>query len=113
MVTKRGGFATKALWVTKNKPEERFPAGESTVQSDGTGGGLPDWVQDDEPLVDEDVVLWHSFGVTHVPRLEDFPVMPCESCGFMLKPDGFFTGNPGIDLPPDVSKGSKEECCSR
>ena len=113
MVTKRGGFATKALWVTKNKPEERFPAGESTVQSDGTGGGLPDWVQDDEPLVDEDVVLWHSFGVTHVPRVEDFPVMPCESCGFMLKPDGFFTGNPGIDLPPDVSKGSKEECCSR
>ena len=113
MVTKRGGFATKALWVTKNKPEERFPAGESTVQSDGTGGGLPDWVQDDENLVDEDVVLWHSFGVTHVPRVEDFPVMPCESCGFMLKPDGFFTGNPGIDLPPDVSTGSKEECCSR
>ena len=24
-------------------------------------------------------MVWHSFGVTHVPRVEDWPVMPKES----------------------------------
>jgi primary-amine oxidase len=31
-----------------------------------------------------------SFGLTHSPRVEDFPVMPVEIVGFMLKPEGFF-----------------------
>mmetsp|Transcript_36174 Transcript_36174/g.101936 ORF Transcript_36174/g.101936 Transcript_36174/m.101936 type:complete len:257 (+) Transcript_36174:37-807(+) len=111
MVTKRGGFATKALWVTKHDESERFPAGECTVQSDGSAGdALPDWVKEDAPLVDEDVVLWHAFGVTHVPRVEDFPVMPVEHTGFAFRPDGFFAGNPAIDLPPARSGGSRE-CC--
>ncbi|KAF7140694.1 hypothetical protein RHSIM_Rhsim06G0094200 [Rhododendron simsii] len=26
------------------------------------------------------------FGITHVPRLEDWPVMPVEHIGFMLQP---------------------------
>ena len=45
-----------------------------------------------------------------MPRVEDFPVMPAEHTGFTLKPDGFFAGNPTIDLPPQRSEGSKE-CC--
>jgi primary-amine oxidase len=36
----------------------------------------------------------------HVPRPEDWPVMPACSLGFRLKPDGFFTRNPALDLPP-------------
>ena len=64
-------------------------------------------------LVGQDVVLWHAFGVTHVPRLEDFPVMPCEITGFSLKPDNFFEGNPAIDLPPETNAASKlaKGCC--
>lgn len=34
-----------------------------------------------------------------LPRVEDFPVMPVETCGFSLKPCNFFTANPGIDVP--------------
>jgi hypothetical protein len=33
--------------------------------------------------------------------------MPCESTGFTLKADNFFSGNPTIDLPPDIDRGSK------
>lgn len=28
-----------------------------------------------------DPVIWYSFGVTHAPRVEDFPVMPVEITG--------------------------------
>jgi len=48
-----------------------------------------------------------AFGVTHVPRVEDFPVMPAEHTGFTLKPDGFMGGNPSIDIEPEVNKSSK------
>jgi primary-amine oxidase len=44
--------------------------------------------------------VWHTVGVTHVPRPEDWPVMPVEYCGFMLQPVGFFERNPTLDVPP-------------
>jgi len=39
------------------------------------------------------------FGVTHIVRLEDAPVMPCERVGFHLKPEGFFDVSPCTDVP--------------
>ena len=42
----------------------------------------------DRRIKNEDVVIWHSFGVTHVPRVEDWPVMARESvsiCAFQLQ----------------------------
>lgn len=44
-------------------------------------------------------VVWHVFGVTHIVRLEDAPVMPCERVGFHLKPEGFFDVSPCTDVP--------------
>ncbi len=43
--------------------------------------------------------MWHTFGLTHFPRLEDWPVMPVDSCGFVMKPHGFFDRNPTLDVP--------------
>ena len=40
-----------------------------------------------------------AFGLTHNPRIEDFPIMPMERISVMLKPDGFFTKNPALDVP--------------
>lgn len=65
----------------------------------------------DQSLVDADPVIWYAFGVTHVVRPEDFPVMPCEYVGFHLKPFGFFARNPALDISPDVNKASKK-CCA-
>jgi primary-amine oxidase len=33
--------------------------------------------------------------------------MPVESTGFMLKPYGFFSQNPGLDIPPGRNEASK------
>ena len=105
-VSKKGEFATAHLWVTPYDETERFPAGEYTPSATKPSG-LPIWIQDNDSIEGEDVILWHAFGVTHVPRVEDFPVMNCEMTGFSLKPDGFNMGNPAIDLPPETNEKSK------
>eukprot|EP00803_Ostreobium_quekettii_P010562 evm.model.scf_1177.3 EVM.evm.TU.scf_1177.3 scf_1177:31016-41785(+) len=107
-IARRGAFATKNIWVTPYSDTEKWPAGDYPLQSKG-GEGLPKWTQADRAVSREDPVVWHTFGVTHVTRPEDFPVMPVESVGFTLKPVGFFDGNPGIDIPP--SKGTASKCC--
>jgi primary-amine oxidase len=38
-----------------------------------------------------------------VVRPEEWPVMPAMHVGFHLKPDGFFDGNPALDVPPSAS----------
>jgi primary-amine oxidase len=98
-ILKRAGFLTKNLWVTAYHPSERYPAGEYPNQNPG-GDGLPRWTQADRNLAATDLVVWYTFGQTHIPRIEDWPVMPVTSCGFLLRPDGFFSANPALDLPP-------------
>ncbi len=97
-IARRATFATKHLWVTRYSPDERYPAGEFVNQNPG-GAGIPAWTTADRELDGEDVVLWHTFGVTHVPRPEDWPVMPVDTCGFVLRPHGFFDRNPTLDVP--------------
>jgi primary-amine oxidase len=98
-VLKRAAFVTRTLWVTPFDPAERFPAGDYPNQNPG-GDGLPRWTKADRDLAGRDLVVWYTFGQTHVPRLEDWPVMPASSVGFTLRPDGFFDRNPAMDLPP-------------
>jgi primary-amine oxidase len=98
-VGKRAGFAQRNLWATPYAPDERRAAGEHPNQHEG-GDGLPRWSAQDRNLVDTDVVLWYTFGVTHFVRPEDWPVMPVEYTGFLLSPFGFFDRNPALDLPP-------------
>jgi primary-amine oxidase len=98
-VARRAGFATNNLWVTRYDPSERYPAGDFVNQHPG-GAGLPAFVAADRDIDGADIVLWHTFGPTHFPRPEDWPVMPVARCGFTLKPTGFFGRNPALDVPP-------------
>ena len=77
---------------------ENHAAGDYPNQSHG-GDGLVQWTEADRPIDNTDLVLWYTFGHTHIPRPEDYPVMPTAYIGFMLKPNGFFTMNPANDLP--------------
>lgn len=101
-VAKRAGFAKHNLWVTPYHPDERRAAGDHANQSAG-GDGLPRWTAADRPITDTDIVVWHTFGVTHLVRPEDWPVMPVECTGFLLVPFGFFDRNPALDVPPPSS----------
>ena len=98
-VGRRAGFARHNLWVTPDAPGEHRAAGDYPNQHIG-GDGLPAWTAADRPLVGTPVVAWHTFGITHSPRPEDWPVMPVEYCGFHLVPVGFFEANPALDVPP-------------
>ena len=98
-LTPRARFATNHLWVTRSDPAHRYPAGDFVNQHPG-GAGIPAFIAGDQDIDGADIVLWHTFGPTHVPRPEDWPVMPVARCGFTLKPTGFFDRNPTLDLPP-------------
>jgi primary-amine oxidase len=105
---RRGRFIQHQIWVTPFHSEERFPAGEFVNQSRGDDG-LQAWTARDRGVENTDIVLWHSFGLHHLPRPEDHPVQPCAVCGFKLLPFGFFDQNPVIDLPRTRNAAS---CCT-
>lgn len=95
---KRAGFLNAQLWATPYDPAELYAAGDYVTQSQG-GDGLVRWVKADRSIEGKDVVLWYTLGVTHIPRPEDWPVMPVVHSGFKLMPTGFFNRNPALDLP--------------
>jgi len=97
----RAGVIGHTLWVTPFDPEQRWPAGEFCNQSTGVDG-LPAWTQADRSIEDTDIVLWYVFGLHHITRPEDWPVMPADIVSFQLKPAGFFERNPALDLPPSA-----------
>ncbi len=100
-VSRRAGFIHDHLWVTPYEPAERYAAGDYPSQHPG-GAGLPEWTAADRPVADRDIVVWYTFGHHHVPRPEDWPVMPVATIGFQLKPVGFFERNPALDVPPST-----------
>lgn len=97
-VRKRAGFMSNHLWVTPHAAGEMNAAGFYINQSRG-GDGLPKWTKGNRAIENQDIVLWYSMGVTHIPRPEDWPVMPVHKAGFKLMPNGFFARNPAMNVP--------------
>ncbi len=98
-VFRRAQVLGHTLWVTPFDAEERWPCGEFVNQG-GEDSGLPVWTAGNRSIEDTDVVLWYVFGIHHVPRVEDWPVMPVDVVSFHLKPSGFFDANPALDVAP-------------
>jgi primary-amine oxidase len=92
---RHAGFVNHHLWVTPYRPEEMYAAGDY-VNGGAAGDGLPKWTGADRPIEDTDVVVWYTLGVTHVPRPEEWPLMPVHRVGFKLVPAGFFARNPAM-----------------
>lgn len=75
VMAKRAKFAQHHIWVTKYKDGELWAGGEFTNMSQNEVDGVADAVARDEDVQNTDVVVWHTFGLTHNPRVEDWPVM--------------------------------------
>jgi primary-amine oxidase len=99
-VVKRAPVIDHTLWITRYSADERWPAGEYPTQGSG-GDGITRWLEQDRSLENADVVLWYVFGIHHITRVEDWPVMPADTVSFWLKPFGFFDRNPALDVAPE------------
>lgn len=96
-VRKRAGFINAPFWVTPYDPDQMYAAGFYVNQSKGEDG-LQRWVEAKRSIENQDVVLWYTMGITHIPRPEEYPVMAAHKAGFKLVPNGFFNRNPGMDV---------------
>jgi primary-amine oxidase len=103
-VLRRARAIAHTLWVTPFDEDERWPCGEFVVQS-LEDRGLPAWTARDRSIEDTDVVLWYVFGIHHITRPEEWPVMSVDTVSFWLKPTGFFDRNPALDVPPAPHHG--------
>ena len=90
----------------------RFPAGTANQRvfaapsdQSGPGLGLPEWTAANRSIDNTDVVLWYTFGIHHIPRPEEWPIMPVDTVSFWLKPAGFFDRNPALDVEPTPPAG--------
>ncbi len=101
----RARFVQHNLWVTKYDPQGDLRRRATTCTSRADAQGLPEFIADDAPLEDTDVVLWYTVGAHHVVR-------PGGLAGDAVRttPDstssrsGFFDGNPALDIPPSPPK---------
>jgi primary-amine oxidase len=106
---KRSEFGEHAVWITKYHEDELYSSGKHTMQSLGDEG-IASWIRSRSAPIsvrNEDIVIWHTFGTTHNPRIEDWPVMPAEKMVVSLKPINFFTRNPAIDVPISTQEDNK------
>lgn len=118
-VAKRAAFATKALWVVRDADDDKrvWPAGRYVPQTrENPKDSVLSWCQGEESVDGEDIVIFLTTGINHIPRpevsftlslapfftnipMKDFPVMPKEELSIQLRPVHFFDMNPALDVP--------------
>ncbi|MDX6042391.1 primary-amine oxidase [Scandinavium lactucae] len=94
----RLSFMDKQIWVTRYKPDERYPEGKYPNRSTHDTG-LGQYSKDNESLDNHDDVVWITTGTTHVARAEEWPIMPTEWVHALLKPWNFFNETPTLGEP--------------
>lgn len=103
---KRAEFSDHNIYAVKYRDGELYAGGKYTNQSRG-GSGVRAWADRKENIRDTDLVVYIQAGINHIPRIEDFPVMPCEILKIHLKPVNFFDKNPALDVPPSEQNFNK------
>ena len=92
-VLRRARAIEHTLWVTPYKEDERWPCGDFPNLS-AEDSGPPAVDGRDRPIENTDVVLWYVFGIHHLTRPEEWPVMPVDTVSFWLKPVGLLRPQP-------------------
>lgn len=116
-IRRRARFADHHVWVTRYHDGDLWAGGKWTNQSLEETGGVADYTNRNEDIRNQDIVVWNTFGMTHNPRVEDFPVMPVEVITVSLKPADFFGFNPALDVPQSSQESNRSElvggdCCA-
>ncbi len=86
---RRAAFAAAPLWVTAYDPAELYAAGPYPNQNPAAAG-LPAYAARHRPVDGADLVLWGTLGFHHIPRPEDWPLLPTMRHSLTLTPNGFF-----------------------
>ncbi|KAJ3821709.1 copper amine oxidase, partial [Lentinula raphanica] len=101
---RRAGFTKYPIWVVKDvegpKGGRMWPAGKYVPQTrTQPEDSVASWIAGELPVKDEDLLVFLTVGTTHIPRPEDWPVMPVEHVNITIKPQSFFDKNPSMDVP--------------
>jgi primary-amine oxidase len=97
-VFQRAPFLAHNFYVTKFHPKEMHAAGDHPSQT-MVGDGIPVWISKrNAEIQQEDLVVWYTAGVTHLPCAEEWPIMSLHRAGFSLRPMGFHERNPLMDM---------------
>jgi len=92
------GFTFRHFWVTPYREAQRYASGAYPNQATkGYADTLYHYAGSDS-IYNRDIVAWYSLGETHVPRAEDYPVMPNAKLSVRFRPEGFFDRNPALGL---------------
>jgi len=105
----RASFSGFSLWATQYAEGEDWAAGLYPNLSINDEG-LPKFVSNKRSINNQDIVLWATLGARHIPKPEDFPLLPTMWHEVSLRPTNFFdrdpslTFNPGALPPPPLDK---------
>ncbi|KAL0951982.1 hypothetical protein HGRIS_008635 [Hohenbuehelia grisea] len=123
---RRAAFLKNALWVLRDeegpKGSRMWPSGKYVPQTrDEPADSVGQWAKGEGKVDDEDILVYLTVGTTHIPRPEDWPVMPVEHLSVTFKPNSFFKANPSMDVPALKDTQSKyafvngngaSDCCT-
>src|SRR5260370_18418494 len=94
---RRNAYVGYQLWVTPYDAVERYAGRRYAVMSNGSDT-LDAGTARTRPIKNRDIVVWVTMGFHHIPRMEDWPVMPMHWTEFMLMPHNFFGHNPAVGV---------------
>ncbi|KAG0139264.1 hypothetical protein CROQUDRAFT_54972, partial [Cronartium quercuum f. sp. fusiforme G11] len=97
MIGKRAPFAKHDLFVTPYSPDQYYPSGKHVPgTTKAPEDSLENWLKGDKNIDNEDIVIYLTYGVNHLPTPEQFPIMSAEVLTVNFKPSGFFKNNPSL-----------------